>query len=109
MLGLVVALYLGMFALDAFTGEKSLTEKVGDFLVHLAPAAFILATVLLSWGRYWIGTLVFSGLAVYYALTTLDRMDWVLAISGPLLFVALLYGLNWWRGKGEAKAEAEEV
>jgi len=100
-LGLAVALYLGMFALDAFTGEKTLGGMVGDFLIHSLPALVILATVLVSWKRFWIGTLVFSGLAIYYALTTLDRMDWVVAISGPLLFVGFLYMLNWWKGKNE--------
>ena len=95
-LGLAVALYLAMFALDAFTSDQSVTAMLGDFVVHAAPAFFILLTVLVSWKRFWIGAMVFSGLALYYALTTLDRFDWVLAISGPLLIVGLLYTLNWW-------------
>ena len=99
-LGLVVALYFGMFALDAFTGDKSWSGKLGDFIVHAAPAMFILLTVLVSWRRFWIGTMVFSGLALYYALTTLDHPDWILAISGPLLLVGILYGLNWWKKRG---------
>jgi hypothetical protein len=101
LLGFGVALYLGMFALDAFVGEKPIADKITDFLVHLAPSFLILLTVLLSWRRFWIGALVFTGLAVYYALTTLHRMDWVLAISTPLIGIGLLYGLNWWQVKNE--------
>jgi hypothetical protein len=101
LLGFGESLYLGKFALAACVGEQPMTDKIADFLVHLTPSLLVLLTVLLSWRRFWIGALVFTGLAVYYALTTLHRMDWVLAISTPLIGIGLLYALNWWRGKNE--------
>jgi hypothetical protein len=94
-LGFGMALYLTMFAMDAFISEKSLDEKLVDFFLHAAPGLLVGLVVFLSWRRFWIGAVAFTGLGLYYALTTLDRMDWVWAIATPLLVVGLLYALNW--------------
>ena len=98
-LGMLVAAYFSLFALDAFTGEKDVLHAIPDYLVHAAPAFFILLVVIISWRRQWIAGIFFIALALYYALTTLHRMDWVLAISGPLLFIGLFYLLSWKKAK----------
>ena len=94
-LGLLVAAYLSLFALDAFTGEKDFIHAIPDYLVHAAPAFLVLLIVLISWHRQWIAGIFFIALALYYTLTTLHRTDWILAIAGPLLCTGLFYLLSW--------------
>ena len=75
----------GLFALDAFG------EGIPALLLHLAPAILLLLVVALSWRWPWVGAVVFLALAAFYALNTLHRPDWILAISGPLSVVGVLF------------------
>ena len=54
LLGVATCLFIGMFALDAFSEDKPLGEAVGDFAVHLIPAAVLLVIVALSWRCPWV-------------------------------------------------------
>jgi hypothetical protein len=88
-------IFLGLFALDAFGPGKPVVQALTDFAIHLAPAAAVLAIVALSWHRQWIGGIAFVLLAVAYALIVRFRFDWIVAISGPLLTVGLLFLWSW--------------
>ncbi len=88
-LGICNALFLALFAMDA------LAEGPLALLIHAAPALFLLLVVALAWRWAWIGGLVFIALALLYAATTLQRPDWILSISGPLLAVGILFLLSW--------------
>ena len=93
-LGILVSLFLGLFALDAFSQSQPFRAALPDFVIHLMPALALLAVVAASWRRAWIGGLGFMGLAVLYATTMAKgRIDWMLVISGPLVVVG---GLFWW-------------
>jgi len=94
-LGILVALFIGVFALDAFEAGKPIGRALGDFGIHLVPSILLLVLVALSWRRAWIGGAAFVALAVAYALSVRERPDWVLAISGPLLGAGLLFLWTW--------------
>jgi hypothetical protein len=97
-LGIAVSLFIGLFALDAFSHDKTLVQALPDFLIHLIPALVLLALVGMSFRREWIGGIAFIGLAVVYATTmALPRghVDWVFVISGPLLIVGALFLWSW--------------
>lgn len=94
-LGIAVALFIGLFALDAFAEGKPLREAIPDFLIHLVPTALLLLTVFVSWRRGWIGAIVFVALAVAYASMVPNRPDWILIIAGPLFVVGLLFFWSW--------------
>jgi len=96
-LGILASVFIGLFALDAFSPGKSFVEALPDFLVHLIPAYLLLALVGASWRREWIGGLAFIGLAVFYALMAKSHLDWVLMISGPLAVVGALFWWSWFR------------
>ncbi len=95
MLGILVALFLGVFALDAFEEGKTFLESLPAFLIHVSPALILLLVVAVSWRWEWIGGIVFLALAVLYIGSTLHRVDWILAIAGPLLVVGALFLLSW--------------
>ena len=103
-LGILVSLFIGSFALDAFSQGKPLFEAIPDFVVHLIPALILLVLVGASWRWEWIGGVAFVGLALVYATTMAGgRLDWTLVISGPLMLVGVLF-LWSWRHHGDWRA-----
>jgi len=95
-LGILVSLFIGLFALDAFSHGKPLFDAISDFVIHLIPACMLLVLVGASWRREWIGGLAFVALAVAYATTMArGRLDWTLVISGPLMVVGVLFLWSW--------------
>jgi len=99
LLAVAVSLFLGVFALDAFGSDTSFVQALPDFLLHLIPAAIVAAVVALAWNREWIGAVLFTALAVAYAVTAREHLSWIATISGPLLVVAALYAWNWIAGR----------
>lgn len=98
-LGVLAALFLGAFALDAFGDGRGFWAALPGFLVHLVPAILLLAIVAVAWHRPLVGGVAFLSFATLYAVTTLRRPDWVLVISGPLAVVGALYVLSWRDGR----------
>jgi hypothetical protein len=103
-LGILVSLFIGMFALDAFSEEKPLLLALPDFIVHLVPAFVLLGLVISSFRQPRIGAVGFIGLAIVYAVTmSKGRLDWLLAISGLLLAVGGLFFWSWFK-RGRLRA-----
>jgi hypothetical protein len=94
-LGIAVAVFLSLFALDAFEPGKPIARAAIDFALHLVPAAIVLAIVVLAWRHAWIGGVAFLFLAAAYAMSVRFRLDWIVVISGPLLTAGLLFLWSW--------------
>ena len=92
--GLALAVFLGLFALDAFDG-RSFVEALPAFAIHLIPSLLVLAVVAIAWRLEWIGGIGFISLAVLYAVRVHGRVDWIAAISGPLVLVGVLFLVSW--------------
>lgn len=90
-LGIAVSAFLGLFALDAFRAGRPLAEDLAEFGIHLLPSALLAVVVAVAWRRPWVGAAAFLLLAGAYALSVPTRVDWILAISGPLFLVGILY------------------
>lgn len=99
--GMAMALFLALFALDAFEGSASLRNKVLHMLIHLWPSGLLALVIVLAWRRPMIGLVAFLLLAFGYAVWAWDHPQWVLVISGPLVVVAMLYA---WSSKRTARA-----
>ena len=102
-LGILVCLFVSLFAFDAFGGGKPVLQALPDFAKHVVPVLVLLAVVALSWRYEWIGGLVFIGLATAYAYFAREHLSWVLTIAAPLLIVGLLF-LWYWRHHAELRA-----
>ena len=89
-LGILIALFVSAFALDAFSESQPLGTALVDFGVHLVPALIVLGVVLLAWRWPSVGGGAFIALAIIYAFVS-PRLDWSLVIAGPLLIVGLLF------------------
>lgn len=94
-LGLSIALFLSIFALDSFDGGSFALDAVPLFLVHLIPSAIVLTVVWLAWRREWIGGLAFIAMAIAYAIAARDHLSWVALISGPLVVAGAMYAWTW--------------
>ena len=94
-LGILVCLFLSLFALDAFGGGKTFIQVLPDFAIHVAPMLILLAVVGVSWRWEWVGGLVFTGLAAAYTYFARNHISWILVIAGPLLIVGFLFSWSW--------------
>jgi hypothetical protein len=94
---MLVSIFIGVFALDAFSAGTPWVSALPDFLIHLIPAFVLLLIVAVSFRHPWIGAVAFIGLAVLYAVTMPRRLDWTLTISSPMLVVGALFLWSWWR------------
>lgn len=91
--GIAVCLFVALFAIDA-SDERPLLEVLPDFAIHLVPAAILIVIVVVAWRRPGVGAAGFGALAIGYAAAAPGHPDWMLMISGPLAFVAVLFGLS---------------
>jgi len=91
--GVAMSLFLAMFALDAFDGRPFFTALPG-FIIHLLSAFLVLAAVAVGWRFPVAGALAFGGLAAIYAISVKWRLDWTALIGGPLLIIAVLFGVG---------------
>jgi hypothetical protein len=101
-LGVGVALFLGLFALDVFGERRGALDTATAFLVHTLPTLVLLAAVAVAWTRPLVGAVVFLGLAALYAAMALRHPGWILAISGPLALVGVLFAMSWRHQRGPA-------
>ena len=93
-LGALVVLFFGVFALDAFSPGKPLLEGARDFLVHLAPAATVFIVLAAGWRHPTVGAIGCALLAATYAWYGRGHLPWIVLISGPLLVTSLLFALS---------------
>lgn len=94
-LGILVCLFLGLFALDAFEGGKTFFQALPGFAIHVSPMLVLLAVVGVSWRWQWVGGLVFTVLAAGYAYFARNHFSWIAGISGPLMIVGVLFFCGW--------------
>lgn len=96
LLSLLFAAFIGMFALDVFSGPWRWAALLA-FAIHLVPAFVVLAVALAGWRWPLVGALGFFALAGGYVLMVgFDRpWSWYASISGPALLVSVLFLADW--------------
>ena len=94
---ILFALFLSLFALDAFAQGAGFWRNVAAFLIHLAPVYLVLIVLALAWRWEWIGAAAFVALAFLYLAATWGRFHWTVyvVISGSLALIGFLFLLNW--------------
>ena len=66
LLGIGLALFISIFALDVFDGQKSPTEIALALSIHLIPTFLVLIATGLGWHRPWLGGIFFVCLGAAY-------------------------------------------
>jgi hypothetical protein len=92
-LGILFAVFISLFALDVFEEGEPLGRMLLGFAMHMIPTALVVIAVLVAWRWPAIGGLLFIALGVAYAWMVYGgETAWAMvAISGPLLLVGLLF------------------
>lgn len=93
---MVVALYaifISLFALDAFSAGGTIWQKLGGFLMHLIPTAVTIIFLLVAWRHRMLGGLLFViwGLVVTIHFGTHRTVPLFLTFSIPLLLSGFLF------------------
>lgn len=96
-LGILVALFLSLFALDVFAEGRGVLGTILALLIHLIPVYIIVIALVLAWRWEWLGAILFTGLAALYVAWTWGRFPWLnyVAIAGPILLVGVLFLFGW--------------
>jgi hypothetical protein len=96
-LGMVVAGFISLFALDVFGKGKGFWETTIALLIHLIPTYVVLIALAISWRWEWVGATLFTALGALYLIKFWGMFVWptYVLISGPLLLIGVLFLLNW--------------
>ena len=92
---MLLTLFVGVFALDAFEPDAPATDQAVHFLLHLLPAIALFAVVMLGWQRPMLGGTTLLALAIGYAIWANEHPGWILTISGPIAIVGFLFIATW--------------
>ena len=94
-LGILFIAFLGLFALDSFSGEFPWYQKILGFFIHLLPNFVLTIFLVLAWKKYLIGGLFFIFAGLFYIFMAWDQSVWALVlISGPAFLVGGLFILD---------------
>jgi len=95
-LGILVTVFVSLFALDVFGEGYSFWETVVALAMHLIPTAIILIILAIAWRRERIGGFLFIVLGMLYITLFWDPSRWLayLIISGPLFLIGVLFIYN---------------
>jgi prolipoprotein diacylglyceryltransferase len=102
-LGILMILFLSMFALDSFAPNLSLWQQIGAFLIHLIPSYILVAALAVAWKWEKLGGWLFTVIGVVFSiavfLLNLNRnhfsagqsMLTTLIVAVPFIVVGILF------------------
>jgi hypothetical protein len=95
-LGILVAIFVSLFALDVFGEGYSFWETILALVMHLIPTFVILLVLGIAWRWEWIGGFLFVALGVLYITLFWEpsNLPAYLIISGPLFLTGILFLLD---------------
>ena len=92
-LGILIAVFVSLFALDVFGEDYNFWETIVALMMHLIPTAIILIFLAIAWRWERAGGFLFIALGVLYFALFWDPSRWpaYLMISGPLFLAGVLF------------------
>ena len=104
---MLFAAFISIFAADVFGHGAGFWQTLLALLMHLIPTFLIVAVLIVSWRREWIGGILFILLGVLYIVWAWDKPFGIwstfLMIAGPPVLTGALFLLNW-RYRAELRA-----
>ena len=107
LLAIAYALFISIFAADAFEGMVGFWQKATSLFMHLIPTWLCIGVIAIAWKREWIGAVLFVALAGLHLVTMWSRgFHWsgYAAIEVPLVVLGVLYLLAWRARRRDAGA-----
>ena len=110
--GILIILFVSMFAFDVFVEGLTLGEMLLGFLMHMLPSIAMAIVLALAWRWEWVGfvTFLLAGLFFLRAMlfNPMQGLGMFLLFSGPMFLIALLFGANW-RWRNELRSDIKPV
>ena len=110
--GILIILFVSLFALDVFEAGHPLGEMLLGFLMHMLPSIAMAIVLALAWRWEWVGfvTFLLAGLFFLRAMlfNPMQGLGMFLLFSGPMFLIALLFGANW-RWRNELRSDIKPV
>lgn len=106
-LTILFILFISMFALDSFGGDKTVFAQIGEFLIHLIPSFVLIVLLYFSWRHEIIGAVAFLLLAISYIIMAWGKfpLSTYFIISGPMVVISVLFLMNWFMKKKQNRFE----
>jgi len=97
--GIIIAVFISLFALDVFDMGGTIWQKIGGFIIHAAPALIFGLILFFAWKRPLIGAIVFGLGAIYFLRFILFGRFFefpnFLIFFCPLAAISILFYFNW--------------
>jgi len=91
-LGILFAIFISVFALDAFGKGIPFPEVVVGFLIHLIPTYIVIAILLIAWKWELVGGILFILVgASYLVWAHIPHWTAFLLIGGPHVLIGILF------------------
>ena len=106
-LTILFILFISMFALDSFGGDKTVFAQIGDFLIHLIPSYVLIILLYFSWRHEIVGAVAFLLLAIAYIIMAWGKfpLSTYFIISGPMFLISILFLTNLFLKKKQNRFE----
>ena len=94
-----------MFSLDIFDAHYDFWGTVLGLFMHNIPVLVLLVVLIIAWKYEIVGGIVFILAGLAYICTTIQRVEWYIAISwsmtiaGPAFLIGILFLINWYKKK----------
>lgn len=100
-LTIMFILFLGLFALDVFSGDYITLEMLLGLTVHLLPNLALALALIIAWKWQRVGGIIFLFLGFGFMIffNTYRQLMTFLIISGPLFLIGALFVFDWYFNK----------
>ena len=102
-LGIIFAVFISLFALDAFTDGYTWLTFAG-FLIHLIPTYLLIIALVIAWKWNLIGGIIYLALGVFYIIISSAEPIAFLIVGIPVIITGGLFILEWYLKKRTKRA-----
>jgi hypothetical protein len=97
--GILMILFVALFALDVFTAGGNFWEQLLGFAIHAAPSIVLAILMFFAWRKPVIGFIVFGLVALFFLRFVFGSADFgasnFLMFVAPMALISGLFWINW--------------
>ncbi len=87
--------FVSMFALDVFQESLGFWRTIAALAIHLIPSFALAAALIVSWRWEWVGALLFTAFAIFFAVIVRSNIAGKAMFVIPCVITAGLFLMNW--------------
>ena len=96
--GILMIIFVSLFALDVFTEGGNFWEQLLGFVIHAAPSIILAILMFFAWRKPVIGFIIFGLAAVFFLRFVFDAdfgpSNFIMFVA-PLAMISGLFWINW--------------